>query len=284
MNPTNYYNNKRLSFIAALLLGAMALLGLQACGGSGGSGGGSDPDPVPDVDVSGIYDGTFTESGGGVHILQGVIHENRAMFILEDGIDIGNALIYDGTLTIDGNTFSSSFKEYNQSETTLTGSAFDITGSVDENAVVTITATSPTLGQGTIRLTLNTARLAIGADLSNIIFSWTSSPVQNFIDGDLNLFFNAPTFVSNTPDGVYVAGIGSCNINLGLLDSTIRVTIPDSSKNTYLVTSVIDCSASTVAIDGTYTGLIYSTGTTISDSLIYIVAKDDRAIAAVMLD
>ena len=288
--PNFYKNNKNnvISVLSALILSFTAIYSLQGCGG----GGDSDPVPetVPDADVSGIYEGTFTQTGGGVFNLQGVIHDNRAMFILDE-FESGNALIYDGTLTIDGNGFTSNFKEYNQGETTLIGSAFAITGSVDSQGVVTITATSPTLGEGKLSLTPNTVLYALGADLNNIAFRWSSSPM-NFLDGVMLLFLGDPLFLNDPafvdPEGVFEGEIGavdSCDININREETKGRITIPDASKNTYQVTMTFECTDPVHAVlNGTYTGLAYSTGTTNLDNLIFITTKNDRAIAAVMAD
>jgi len=277
----NHNKNKGLSLFVALFFGISALLGLQACGGGGGSG-----SSTPDADVSGIYEGTFTKTGGGVYNLQGIIHNNRAMFILDDGFATGNALIYDGMLSMNGNSFTSNFKEYNQAATTLIGGAFATTGSVASGGVLTINLTSPALGQGSISLTPNTARYEIGADLNNIAVSWDSRP-QLFVNGSLRLGFSTSEFISSVPDGVYFGTIGSaptCGFNIAL-NSNTRVTITDPTKNTYIVTTVFDCMDGTNdVINGTYSGLIYSTGTTAADNLIFIVTKTDRAVAAFMVD
>ena len=217
--------------IFSVLLIAILVLGLQACGG-----GGSAPPPAPltDQDGSGIYSGTATVDAGSTSLddLRGIIYNNRILFFNVTG---NPNVLYDGTITsITKDDYTATVDVYENG--TKTQTAIAVTGKV--LSADKITGTIGTAGaagnhNGTFSLTFDsiytrgatTTRIdATGFDkTTGTTYSPVNSTSDNYDFRTTGLYFGVASNTCPVANEVYVIPDSSVNIytidNIDILDS-----------------------------------------------------------------
>ncbi len=159
MNSTNNSNknkgsSRNLSFIAVLLIGAVALFGLQGC--SSGSSSSAPPPPVviPDQDASGLFkDGTAELNGGAGAIMlsdmRAFVHNGRILMF-----SVAENLLIDGQInSIKGNDYTATVDVYEAG--VKTEPAVSVTGKVMTASQITGTLNGTGAGSGTFTLTFD---------------------------------------------------------------------------------------------------------------------------------
>ena len=156
------------SFISSLFMVGLIVV-LQACGGGGGS---STPPVTPDAKPTGYYTGSAAvkESNNTTDLsitdIQILINDGRLM-IMSDA----QAVLYDGTMSITGNSFTSTVDVYkNGAKQAGAAGTATISGSITEGSQITGTFTGTGLGNGTFVSTYsslnNTASTSASIDNS----------------------------------------------------------------------------------------------------------------------
>lgn len=244
----------------ALVL-SLALM-LQAC-----SGGDDDPPAPPaNADPKGYYNNTGTATvlaGTGntqvsITDLQGMIYNNRLiMFSLAQGLS------YDGTISINGNSYSGTVNAYDDG--TLVATSAAVSGTIVQGSTVTGTLTGTGAGSGSF--TLNYA--------ANNGEAAALSVVQR--SGG----WSAPVGGSTTDFRIFVQANGDAIDDAMTADGLFRycsMTGPITPiSNTHLYTVSVDLSCSpNDAANGTYTGLAttrtQNSGTP-NDRLLFVVTN-----------
>lgn len=140
---------------------------LGACGGGGGGG---NNNQTTNADPTGVWAGTFTQTGVGIAQLIGIISNNQLRFLRLDA-----GALYEGIISVNGDNFTSSTTNY-----AIGGAAVSTgtqTGTIDEGDTLSGSFVNSDGGAGIFSLSYDpiTAR---GASLATISANWTISVEQ----------------------------------------------------------------------------------------------------------
>ena len=221
------------------------VLGMQACGGSGGG----TPTPA-DANPTGYYENTgiaTVDATAAINDLQAMINGNRLMMISDT-----EGLFYDGTITsISVNDFTANVSVFKHGEPIASPSA-TISGTITEKSKITGTLTGIGAGNGIFTLQYATTN-NLAADLTRIERDSTT-PAQWESDigggGDTTRFevvsgtIGVPNFSSNG----FFAG---CNVGSGSFT-------PINGTSLYEVTMNVTGCTTNPGADLTYVGLAAS--------------------------
>jgi hypothetical protein len=231
--------------LSALLLCASLILAVIGCGGGNG-------DSSATIDISGIWEGNFTDQFNQVYSVVGITTENReARFVSELGGQ------YSGTVNVSGNSISGTLRAY-----APVGFLFpdgSTVGNVSISGTVitkqSFTGTYVGVGDsGSFSLTYDSI-YERPSSLSLISGNWILSEFGYTFTVTIN---NAGVFSGNDTDGCVYNG---------------TVSIINSSYNAYRINLTV---SSCGTANGNYSGLaVLSDDVNVNDTLIYGVSNQN---------
>lgn len=227
------------------------VLMLSACGGGGGN---SNP-PPGNANPTGVWEGTFTQSGVGTFELVGLISNGQIRFI---SLDAG--VIYEGSLTVSGQNFTGSTINYE-----IGGEQFatsSLTGTIQTGQSISGSFTSSNGDTGIISLTYDpiTDR---GSSLTTISSNWGIAVGADSLT--ISIDSNGLLTGSDTDSCIYNGS----------------VEIIDADVNIY----GIDLDVSSCGPDnGVYSGFaVVTDNATENDALVIAVTSEDAVYIVVLL-
>ncbi|MFK5951389.1 MAG: hypothetical protein QM500_21755, partial [Methylococcales bacterium] len=222
--------NKGLTLFSTLIIGFVALIGLQGCSSSSGGG----TTPIATQDASGLFkDGTAELNSGATMLsdLRAFVHNGRIIIF-----SVAGNLLFDGQITdITADDYTATVDVYEAG--LKTQSAVAVTGKVTSESSITGTIAGTGNASGTFTLTFDTlySRGATFAriDTSTTVFAgdiFNSVPDAATINFD---FFSSTNYnlLSRSPGPIRCSDAGSflipdSSINIYTLDETIVQTDP----------------------------------------------------------
>ena len=255
------------SWLILSLFAALALLGLQGCGGGGGSASPADAKPT------GYYDNTGTASiddngaGAGATALsdlQAMINDKRIMMISDT-----EDLFYDGTITsISGNDFAANVSVFKRGQPISSPSA-TISGTITEKSKITGTLTGTGAGNGTFTLqyAANNNQLA---DVTRINQNTTTTWAAK-LGGSTGL-----TTFDLTSGNISNPGASNNGFFIGCKISTGSFT-PITGTSLYNVTMVVTSCTTNPSASLTYSGLATSWSKNNTDDRLAVGVTDTNS-------
>lgn len=240
--------------ITWLLVSALLLV---ACGGGGGGSSGADP--------SGVYNGTFTESGA-VFSLNGVIDSRgRAHLFSVDG-----QALYVGNVTTSDNALNGSVTRYlltGGSFFSIVGQRFDtvaLSGTVQEQLGLAGTFSASGAGQfGTFALTYEPTSAGT-APISEFAGTYTNQDINTGFSFSAAVNADGAITASDSDGCNYSGNLTSPDDGLAVLEATLQFTCPGFTNP--------------IQVSGIATLLRES-----PNSIVFILSNNDVALAATVV-
>jgi len=212
-----------------------------------------DPAPTPDADATGYYTGTISVVGfDDTTTVHALINDNHLMLM-----SMTQGVLYDGTMTITGNSFTSTAKIYNDGIDTTATTA--ITGTITAGSQMTGEMTGDSIGSGSFTLTYATSNSETAA-VSRITTG--AGYWLEYLYGDDSAWTSFKVDLPNSivSDGGFSAGVfDNCDISSG---ATIT---PVSGTNLYSVSLALN---TCTGPNQEYTGLATSLSLSAADDTI----------------
>ena len=261
--------NMRIKSLTPYLM-VVLLVGLQACGG-----GSSTPAPTPDANPTGYYDITGTATVKEIDDttdlvvtdLQAIISNNRIMII-----SYAKGLVYDGTMTIDKNSYIATVKVYKDGINPVDAT---IAGTITEGSSITGTLTGTGAGNGTFNLTYATSNNT-AANITRITSSgsnaeWAGRLYDPTNKAGIDYQYQFTVTGSNNfvdLDGAVAGTFAGCSFN-----GTITP-ITGTSVYAINVTEGNTCGVGGAIRGETYTGFaVTRTESTTDDTIVYAITN-----------
>ena len=236
ISTANSNKNNVISTIAAVLLGAASIMGLQGCSSSSDT---TTPPPVIAEDASGLFKGTGTVNTAiALTDIRGFVHGTRFMFF-----DETESVLYDGQITgITGSDVTATADIYINS---IKVSSSTVTGTVTSQSSMALTLTGTGYGEGTLSLTFDPLYNR-GATIAKLVTIPPEAWVGDATTASVFTFIDSPNDGSFT--GGTTGGVVGCDYNNG------TKSIPDATINIYQLAFTSDQAFSCDHIGIGYTG------------------------------
>lgn len=260
----NSNKNKVISTIAAVLLGAASIMGLQGCSSSTDT---TTPPPVVPEDASGLFKGTGTVNTAiALTDIRGFVHGTRFMFF-----DEAESVLYDGQITgIAGSDVTATADIYIDG---VKDSSSTVTGTVTSQSSMSLILTGTGYGEGTLSLTFDPLYNR-GATIAKLV-----ARAPNDWEGDATTA-SLITSIDSTDDSAFTgvtAGNVGCAYNDGIK------TIPDANINIYQLTMTVDDLFNCDHIGTGYTGFFAVVdGVNADDTVLFAASNGTNANFSIM--
>ncbi len=255
---TNLYKNKGLNLLSALLIGFIALTGIQGCSSSSSSTPPPPAVPLSDQDASGLFKSGTAELNSGATMLNDLrafVYQGRIMMFSVNG-----HILYDGQInTITSDDYTATVDVYEVGVKTQSG--VSVTGKVTSQSQITGTIAGTGTYSGSFTLTFDPAyntAVPLPTISNNLPDEWDGDLISELsLVGDVGVADNGVFF----DDGTNKTIGGTVQSDVGQDCEFEGVVIPDVNKNIYVYTLQFPSSSpfnsakcSLMPLDSDYTG------------------------------